>query len=75
MQGVQGLAGPCKRTKPSTCLPKVCEGFLILDNDIPKDASMEMTVLDMVLDWCSDILSKKGIVFPEHLVLEVWETK
>ncbi|CAK9020941.1 Uncharacterized protein SCF082_LOCUS41764 [Durusdinium trenchii] len=57
----------------------VCEGFLILDNDIPKDASMEMTVLDMVLDWCSDILSKKGIVFPEHLVLEdflsILETK
>lgn len=39
--------------------PKVCEGFLILDNDIPNDASMELTCLDMVLDWAAEILESR----------------
>ena len=50
--------------------PKVCEGFLILDADVRKDASMEMTVLDKVLDWCDEILRGKNLTFPEHLVIE-----
>lgn len=54
---------------------QVCEGFLILDNDIAKDASMELTALDMILDWCDEILRHRSVPMPEHLVIEAWRSQ
>ena len=49
---------------------KVCEGFFVVDSDLPQDSSCEITVLETVLDKCYGILQSRGCEMPAHLVIE-----
>eukprot|EP00435_Cladocopium_sp_Y103_P013147 s3056_g3.t1 len=46
---------------------KVCEGFFVVDSDVPQDSSCELTVLEKILDWCHDILCQRNCSMPAHL--------
>ena len=50
---------------------QVCECYFILEPDIPKDSSTEVTCILRAIDHAAGILRRKGIRMPEHLVLEV----
>lgn len=43
----------------------------MLEPDIPKDSSTEITCILQALDAAAEILSKRGVQLPEHLVIEV----
>ncbi len=51
-------------------LLQVCEVYFILEPDICKDSSTEITCLLRALDIAADILARKGVRMPEHLVIE-----
>lgn len=50
---------------------QVLEGYLVLEPDIAKDSSCEVTIIMKALDWVVDELTKAGKPMPEHLILEV----
>jgi len=55
---------------------KVCEGFFVVDSDLPQDSSCEITVLETVLDICQKILQSRGCEMPAHLIIEAgWLSK
>ena len=49
---------------------QVCEGFFVVDSDLPQDSSCEITVLETVLDLCHKILRSRGCEMPANLVIE-----
>lgn len=51
--------------------PKVCEGFFVVDADVAKDSSTELTVLEQIIDFAMESLNHRNIQMPEHLVIEV----
>ena len=42
----------------------------MVDSDIAKDSSTELTVIERIIDWASQILSSRHIPMPEGLVIE-----
>ncbi|CAL1166136.1 unnamed protein product [Cladocopium goreaui] len=52
----------------------VCEGFFVVDSDLPQDSSCEITVLETVLDICQKILQSRGCEMPAHLIIETDNT-
>ena len=43
----------------------------MLPPDVPKDSSTEVTCIMRALDSCMEVLDKRGVKCPEHLVIEV----
>ncbi|CAJ1432458.1 unnamed protein product [Effrenium voratum] len=48
----------------------VLEAYYVLEPDIPKDSSTEVTVIMKALDAAAAILTSKGVRMPEHLIIE-----
>ena len=46
------------------------EGYLLLEPDLAKDASAEVTVLLKAIDWAEEELARRGRALPEHLIVE-----
>ena len=51
-------------------LSQVLEGYLLLEPDLAKDASAEVTVLLKAIDWAEEELARRGRALPEHLIVE-----
>ena len=49
---------------------EVLEAFYVLEPDIKKDSSTEITCILRGLDAAAEILDKRGVALPEHLVIE-----
>lgn len=47
------------------------ESYYVLEPDVPKDSSTEITCILRALDQVKDILDQRGVQMPEHLVIEV----
>ena len=47
------------------------ESYYVLEPDVPKDSSTEITCILRALDQVKDILDRRGVQMPEHLVIEV----
>jgi len=43
----------------------------VVDSDIAKDSNTELTVLERIIDYASEIFTEKGQPIPEHLCIEV----
>ena len=52
----------------------VMEKYVILPPNVPKDASGMLTVLSQALDDCEEILTRRGLVMPSHLVVQLDNT-
>ena len=52
---------------------KVVECYYVLPPDVKKDSSTEVTCILKALDASVDILNKRGVALPEHLVIEAHE--
>ncbi|CAK8991492.1 Uncharacterized protein SCF082_LOCUS2681 [Durusdinium trenchii] len=48
----------------------VVESYFVLEPDVPKDSSTEITCILRALDQAKEILDKRGIPIPEHLIIE-----
>ena len=56
-------------------LVQVLESYYVLEPDVPKDASTEVTCILRALDQSVEILDSRGVKVPEHLVIEAVELK
>ena len=54
---------------------KVVESYFILEPDVPKDSSTEVTCILRALDHAKAVLDKRQIPMPEHLIIEVGDWK
>lgn len=52
----------------------VCEMYFIMDQDLPKDSNMQMTVLSRALDIVQDQLAAAGRAMPHHLCISADNT-
>lgn len=48
----------------------VCEMYMISNADCPKDSNMQMSALTWALDLSQEILAKRGLALPLHLVVQ-----
>lgn len=46
--------------------------YFVLEPDVPKDSSTEVTCLMRALDVADSILSSRGLSLPEHLIIEAF---
>lgn len=49
---------------------KVMEAYYITPSDVPKDASFEITVISRSLDLVAEVLQKRGLAMPGHLIIK-----
>ena len=50
---------------------KVVESYFVLEPDVPKDSSTEVSCILRALDQAREILESRGVAMPEHLIIEV----
>ncbi|CAL1129947.1 unnamed protein product, partial [Cladocopium goreaui] len=50
---------------------QVVESYFVLEPDVPKDSSTEVSCILRALDQAREILESRGVAMPEHLIIEV----
>lgn len=54
---------------------KVVECYFVLEPDVPKDSSTEVTCIMKALDHAAAILKSRGCPMPPHLIIEAFLPK
>ncbi len=50
------------------------EAYILMEPDIPKDSSMQITMLCLALNFARQMLTAKGIEMPLHLIVQADNT-
>lgn len=55
---------------PPSLTSEVVESYFVLEPDVPKDSSTEVTCILRALDQAKEILDARGVAMPSHLCIE-----
>ena len=61
---------PLQNSMASSLTSEVVESYFVLEPDVPKDSSTEVTCILRALDQAREILDARGVAMPSHLCIE-----